>query len=828
MSKSLLSKKSSLTSRRNVIIYIIATILILGIVAGFTNVFHTDNRRFAASWGETIVMESQPPATGTPADYDLLSNLKYSAYKIHHSKYFKGYTEGKVVADIGVGSYTQYLTNTRVVYNQNVVFTETISSSSLKSLAEQKYADNGIIIYRGADKISGNKATFSSKAAQMSYEEYSKNYGTVPNQLSKYIINEKTILSVKDENALTAPRLNSNGDSEGDGIGFDVPDRLVPDADGNYVFTLTLDPMESSLYYRNEVRTLAGADQNPKFYSVKVTVTVNSEWIPLSTRTLEEYDIEIPVLGAMRCSGDNFETFSMIDDENGEIPEKDFFQPYVDQAKANPDYKPPEINQTGPLSASDYLAAAFQSYLSGEKNLDLSISVNANGVPAIDKLSAYDLNLSVNLDTLNLQAMLGNGLYVKYASDKVYIKNKNINGYVSVEDAKKLTDDPLLKGLLSFGELDTNKIFGGDMLDVIFKDCEMTEEDGVTDIPMSFSLDLSDIIPALDGVKVVASIKINSADKSLNSISGSVFIGDTEIKITATPLVTPPSFPSLNGAKDLSGLLDFVPDIAATAMQNTYGVDGTLTLNGMTVGLSAYVDRTDGLKAEATLNVGGMDVLVKYVDGTIYANALGVNVRGTTDELPELLEALLDVTGFAKYQKLLKALLPSSLNQIAEMLESVSVDGNSLDIGLQFIGMPIELTLTRADGKLKSLALGVNVDLFGIKANVAADLNISEPSVREVTAPTTDSALTFADLATLIKQVKPYLDADYYTATIDGYAEIDGMRNDISGSFAIDEITDKNKNETTVAAAGTLSALGKDITVTYVDGTVYVTMGGVK
>ncbi|MDE7106968.1 MAG: hypothetical protein K2O39_01450, partial [Clostridiales bacterium] len=827
MSHSLLSKKHSLTSRRNIIIYIIATILILGIVAGFTNTFHSDNRRFAAKWGETIVMESKPPATGTPADYDLLTNLQYTAYRIHHSKYFKGYTEGRVSADIGVGSYTQYLTNTRVVYNQNIVFTETISSSSLKSLAEQKYADNGIIIYRGADKIDGNKATFSKKASQMSYEQYSKNYGTVPNQLSKYIINKNTILAVKDENAAKAPTLNSNGD--GDGVSFDVPERLVPNADGNYVFTLTLDPTESSLYYRNEVRTLGGADQNPKFYSVKITVTVNSEWIPISTRTLEEYDIEIPVLGAMRCNGDNLETFSMIDDENGEIPEKAFFQPYVDQAKANPNYKPPEIDSTGPLSASDYLAAAFKSYLSGEKNLDLTADIKINGIPVLGKLSANNLNLSVNLDTIDIQAMLGNGLYVKYTSDKVYVKNKDLVGYVSTADAAKLADDPVLKGLLGgMGALDMNKIFGGDMLDVIFKDCEMTEENGVTNIPMSFSLDLSDIIPSLDEVQVVASIKINSADKSLNSIAGSVFIGDTQIDIKATPLKAPPSFPSVDGAKDLSGLLDFVPDIAATAVQNTYGIDGTLTLNDMTVGLSAYVDRTEGLKAEVMLNVGGMDILLKYIDGTIYANALGVNVRGTIEELPDLLDVLLDVTGFGKYEKLFKAMLPTSVNQIAEMLDSLSVNGNSLDIGLNFIGMPIDVTLTRAGGKLSSLALGVNVDLFGIKADIAANLNISEPTKREVTAPTTDGALSFADLATLVKQAKPYLDADYYTAEIDGYVQIDDTRNAISGGFAIDKFTDKDKNVTGIAAAGTLSALGQDISVTYVDGTAYVAIGNIK
>ncbi|MDE7164901.1 MAG: hypothetical protein K2O04_05720 [Clostridiales bacterium] len=830
MSNNLLSQKSTLTSRRNIVIYIIATILILGIVAGFTNTFHTDNTRHAAGYGETIVMEAEPPASGNPGDYDLLSNLKFTAYKLHHSNYFKGFTKGTVSADIGIGSYTQYLTNTRIVYNKNanesIVFAETISSSSLKSLAEQKYIHNDIVIYRPAEKISGSSVTYKSNAMQMSFDDFSGKYGSVPNQLSKYIINEKTILSVKDENAQKASPLNSDGS----GIGFNVPDKLVQGADGNYVFTLTLDPTESSKYYRNEVRTLGGADQNPKFYSVKITVTVNAQWIPLSTRTLEEYDIEIPVLGAMRCSGDNYEEFSMIDDPNGEIPEQDFFQPYVDEAKSKPGYVPPAINVDGPLSASDYLASAFACYLSGEKNLDLNANIKVTGVPLLGELSAYDLTLSVNLNTLDIQAMLGGGLYVKYAGGKIYIKNNDINGYIDTNNIDKLTSDPTLKGLLGgMGELDLTKIFGGDMLDVIFRDCEMTTENGVTEIPMAFTLDLSDVISALSEVKVNASIMINDEDKSLKSITGKVTIGEVIVDIDVQPLAKDPKFPATDGAVNLSGIIDFVPDILSTAMQKTYGIDGEITLNGMTVGVSAYIDRTNGLKADAVLNIMGLDVNVKYANDVIYIDALGVTVIGTAEELPALLEAVLDLTGFSKYQSLLSAMLPSSVNEIANMLKTLTVDDATIAAELKFIGIPIDVKLTRDSGKLSALALKVNVDLFGIKADVAADLNISEPESREVTAPTADSYLTFADLATLIAEAKPYLQDDTnYIADIDGSVDINGTKTEIGGSFVIDKVFDDRKQVAGVAASGTLNALGQSIDVTYADGAAYVAIGNIK
>ncbi|MCH5154474.1 MAG: hypothetical protein J1F71_04610 [Clostridiales bacterium] len=812
MSSTLLNKKSSLTSRRNIIIYIIATILILGIVAGFTNTFHTDNRKFAASWGETIVIEAEPPASGSPSDYDLLSNLKFTAYKLHHSTYFRGVTEGKISADIGIGSYTQNLVNTRVVYKENIVFTETISTSKLKSIAEQKYADNGIIIYRPADKIDGDKTTFASKAVQMSYDEYSKKYGLVPNQLSKYIINEKTILSVKDENAQRAFSLNNSG--EDDGVSFDVPDRLVPNADGNYVFTLTLDPTESTLYYRNEVRTLGDADQNPKFYSVKITITMDSDWMPISTRAIDEYDIEIPVLGAMRCTGDNLETFSMIN-EDGDIPEKDFFQPYVDQAKENPDYVPPEVDMTQPPSASDYLASAFEKYLSGESNLDLTADI------VMGDFSMYDITLSVNLDTLDIQAMLGKGLYIKYSGDKLYIKNNEINGYINVKDAAKLADDPMLKGLLGgVGNIDINKIFGGDILDKVFENCEMTTNGGVTEITMSFALDLSDLIPSLNNVSVNAAIKINDKDMSLKAITGQVDIGDTVIDIDVQPIAQP-KFPSTEGAVDLTGIVDFVQDAISFATQTTYGIDGTVTYNGMDIGVSAYVDRAAG-DVEAMLNVMGIDVSVKYIDGIIYIDTCGLSVRGTIDELPVLLDATLGSVDISKYQSLLQGLLPSSINQIVDMLKRITVDDTTLNVGLKALNMPIDIELTRGEGKLKSVALAVKVNLLNINADVAVRFDLSNPDAHTVTLPTATEYLTFADLAALITDAKPYLDAEYYNATINGYVDVNGTNTSISGDIAIDN------DATGVKADGKLSAIGQDIRITYTDGVVYVTFGGIK
>ena len=821
MSNKLLGKKHTLATRRNIILYIVTMILVLAIVAGFTNTFNTDNTIHQAGINDVIVMEAKPPATGTPSDYDLISNLKFTAYKLHHSKFFKGDTDGKVTADIGIGSYTQYLTNTRVVYNETTVFTETISTSSLKSLAEQKYAEDGIIIYRKADKISSNGVTFAKTAAQMSYDEYSKRYGSVPNQLSKYKIDTDTIIAVKDENAPKVQALNGDGSDDSGDVAFEVPDKLVPNADGNYVFTITLDPIKSSIYYRNEVRTLGGADQNPLFKAAKITITINSEWVPISTRTIETYDIEIPVLGAMTCVGDNYEVFSMVGDENGEVPERDFFAPYIEKAKNDPNYVPPNVDTDGPVSAADYLAAAFADYLSGEKNLDLSADIS------IGDFSAKGLTLSLNLDSLDIQAMLGS-LYVKYAGDKVYIKNNKINGYIPIDKVTALTDDPTLKGLLGgLGEIDVNKIFGGDMLDVIFADCEMTVKDGIATIPMSFALNLSDILPSLGSAQIDASILINDKDSSLNSITGAVKLGDVVITINVKPIPAP-KFPSVEDATDLSGIIDFVPDIINTAMQTTYGIDGNVTFNGMNAEISAYIDRTDGLSALATLGIAGIDVDITYVNDVIYIDALGVHIGGKAEELPDLIEAVLEIADFDKYQSLLSAMIPRSANEVVKMLDSLTVDKNTLNIGIKLMDLfPVSVELKRADGRLKSLAFDadINLALIGLSADISADINISEPARRTVKAPDWKSYLTFSDLAELIKGVSPYLASEGYTVELDGYAEINGVKNTFDGSFDINRQTVGQSTE--LSADGKINALGQNIRITYTDGALYAAIGSI-
>lgn len=823
MTKRLPIVKSGFSKRRKVMVYIIACILIIGIVAGFTNTFTSDNRKFAAMWGETIVMEAEPPKAGSPEDYDLISNLKFTAYKLHHSAFFRGETNGKVLADITIGTYTQNIHNTRYSLGGNKVFAETISSSSLKSVAEQKYAEDGIIIYRPSVSINGSSAKFSDSAYSMPYEEYSKKYGTVPNQLSKYIISEKSIIAVKDENAPAKSAVNAaNAEAPSDeadegGFDFYVPEGLVKGADGNYKFTLTLDAFESTLYYRNEVRTLGGADQNPKFYSVRVTVTIDENWNPVSVRSVENYDIAIPVLGAMNCTGDLTEVFTQIDDADGALPEADFFAPYVEQAKNNPEYKPPEYKPGATLSPSDYLATAFADYMTGAKPLDLKANIK------IGDFSAYDLKLSLNLKTMDVRAALGNALYVNYSGGKVQINLGEINGYLDTAAFGKLMNDEVISQLIGgLDDIDTDELFGGDMLDTLFKNCEMTTENGVVRIRLPFDIDLSGISKELGKANVDASLFINDEDKALRSITGKITVAGKVIDADITPLKTMPTFPSTDGAKDLSGITDFISAAAATFTQKTFGIDGTVNVNGTDIGLSAYIDLTDGVKADGTVSIFGMQLSVKYADDILQIECGDIKVRGTADELPELLSAVLDLADFGKYTDLLKGFIPSTLNELVGMVRKLDVTEDRLTLGLNVLTMPIDIELTRKDGLLSGLTLDASVDMLGIKADASVDLAITYPEKHDVVL-SDGEFITVSALAALIGDLKPYLDfSKNYTVTVDGSVSVKGSVYSANGEIAIDRTDDG------IDIGGTINALGQNVGVVYTNGTAYIDIGNIK
>lgn len=819
--RNLMKPKAAITRRRLIITFILATILTVSVMTGFSSGFDSDGTAYTPDVGMNMVM-SEKPTGGTPSDHDLLSAVKFTAYNIYQAPYFRGETVGDVIADLGIIKYTQHVHNIRVVKDDKI-FSEAISSSSLVSVAEQKFfKGTDTVLYRPATSINGDTAVFADTAGRMPIDDYFKAYGVIPNEITKHYIHEDSIISVRDENAEPTSAVKSAVNAEKDDndsddapeISFAVPDRLIPDADGNYRFTLELKPFESTKYYRNEVRTLAGADLNPVFRSVNVTFYINAQFYPISVTSAEVYDIAIPVIGAMTCSTTLTETFTDIGAEGDDavLPEEDFFAGFIDSA---------DIIDTGSTTRSpaDYLASAFAPYLDGSSDLELAADI------AIDGLKLDDVRLSVNIGTMDIKARLGS-LAVQYADDKIYLALGDTKGYIPTSAFSKLSGNAVLTGLLGkipdFGEL-----LGEDILSTVFSDCQMTTDDGITTIHLPFALG--------DDISVDASLLINDDDMSLRSVSGTVKALGKTITVNARPEHS--TFPEPDDSyADFSAVLDYVNDAVDFATGTTYGIAGTLDIQGVAAKIDAYIERGDSLTVDATVTVLGQDVNIVYAGDALYATLGNIKLKAAAADFPELISALGELIGteVGTAATAIKFLMPDSIDSALRIIKSVDVSDEALNASLSLDGITLDARLERNATGLCGAKLGIDGSVFGTSIKASADLALSVPEKRAVTVP--DDCVSLVDVLPLVKSLKDYITANGLTVDLDVAVDLGSDDETVEGA---DADNNDNNNIITVnatlaveyatrAVKATVNAFGIAVDVTYIGDTAYVSVGDIN
>lgn len=748
--RSLMKPKPAFAKRRLIITFLLATILTVGIITGFSSGLGSDGTVYTPT-GERLVMWQELPQSGAPEDYDLISNFKFAAQKLYTSSYFRGETFAQVTANVGMGiKYTQNVHNNRIVKG-SVMFAEAISASAAKSIADQTYINGETVLFRPSTSIKGGSATFADYVVKMTMDDFYKSYGALPNELTKYVINETTVLSARDDNAQIAPVANgmraSANEPDGDvaALGFVVPAALVADGDGNYRVTLELEPIESSKYYRNEVRTRGGADQNPLFHAVTFSLTFDRYWNPLSVSIIENYDIAIPFMGSLNCTGVLTETFTDINKQDGEIPDNDFFLSHIDTASSG------EIPSQ--LSPADYLATAFGPYIDGSSRLDLTANIK------IDDTAINNLRLSVDIGTMNVKARLGN-LYVEYADDKVYLTLNKTKGYIPVDKLAELIQDQNLTGLISGIRIpDVDAILGGDILSTVFENCEVASSNGITCVRLPFTL---------DGIEIDASLNIKDDDMSLQSIVGKVTAFGKTIEISAKPKST--VFPVVDETyADMSEALDFIPTALGTVMNNgAYGIKGTVTValpsasaagTAQSFGIDAYISRgdgfdLDGLAADAVITALGQDVSVKYKDATTYVGIGNIGIKAANADLPQLISTVAELVGAdLSATDYIKMLLPRTIEDALNMVDSLEAKNGTLKIGLKFMGIPIDATLSQANGVLTGFSLDVDSEILGNKIKLAVDLDITTPAPREIKV----DANKYVDVNALVPVLEPVM-----------------------------------------------------------------------
>ena len=116
---------------------------------------HADNAYKPVEKVANIIVMQDKPDTGTPADFDVLTNIAIANQILYTANYFEGSSYGEVKASIA----TQKVYNKRKVKDGDV-FMQSVSTSPFVKIADQKYVSGGTYLYRDGSNIKGDTADF--------------------------------------------------------------------------------------------------------------------------------------------------------------------------------------------------------------------------------------------------------------------------------------------------------------------------------------------------------------------------------------------------------------------------------------------------------------------------------------------------------------------------------------------------------------------------------------------------------------------------------------------------------------------------------------------
>lgn len=272
---------------KRLLLPIILTMFMIPLIAGCQDQVYEEIIKIPT----LLVNEKKPPANGSPDDYTPFENLQFAAYNFNRAQTWKSSYSGEVTA-MGI---KQQVRNNRV-YDNGILFCESLSVSALKKVGEQKYFSGNNILVRQYKKIDKNtiSATWSDSITKITTDEYYKKYGLKPNEIFKYVINESTISSSE----------------KVDGSGF------------VYKFVLSANCAE---YLKREVRAMAGAKSDAEFLEVECTIEVDKNWNVIRTTTNERY--KVAIFGNITCVSSSSEEFEV--NNSVSIPDKELFKSYA-------------------------------------------------------------------------------------------------------------------------------------------------------------------------------------------------------------------------------------------------------------------------------------------------------------------------------------------------------------------------------------------------------------------------------------------------------------------------------------------------------------------
>ncbi|MCH5157227.1 MAG: hypothetical protein J1G02_05065 [Clostridiales bacterium] len=561
---------------------------------------------------------------------------------------------------------------------------------------------------------------------------------------------------------------------------------FVEKADGVYTFRYTLDPDTSTTFLRREMIFNGNLNSEPSFNKCVIYVSMDADFNIKSLRTDCEYKAHTMGINAT-CTEDITEVFKPYE---GDLPEKDFFEQYFTST--------PSGGIEKEITALDVLLEMFSPYLNGE---DLQVAVAAssdgnsivNGLLSIEGLNIEDLSkltVNANIGNLDLAYVHGEGaIYLKYKDFKASTTVNGVMGLMS-------TLAPLLSGDAPSGVA----------LDGIDLDLEAL---------------LDNLTYSITGNKVVVSLPvalggINIDAKLYGVVDGENYtFSSAVIDIDGVSIELAPSKWTVakrsGDYPEILGLMDILQN-------GKLALNADLTVGDYLVSADALVDLATGnLQVNAQIDNNGT-VNVAYVDGVAYITLGEVKVKFDTEHADELLEMISKYTGIQLATSVPSINLPTQY--LLYLLDSIATftTSDGVDFNINFMGIDATLHLVTDDGCWQ--IGGITVVMDGVSLIVAPN-----DAFGEVTAPAKDE---YADITELVETfagpIADIVHGNIYGANISAHLTLNGKEYSVVGNVHVD--LSKTVYVNLTLYDGNLGVL--DAEVIYADGTVYLTLNGVK
>ena len=557
------------------LIFVLIILVIIASAIGITSYINskTHNKGPVSAFGYTTTTLDKPTDGTTLEDYNNYDNLAIVAGLMTKSD-FHGVTTGEVTAKVAFINYKQDVYNIRTIIGDEG-FQQAISTSSLKSVAIQKYFsfNEEKVLTRNPDKINGKDTTWLNETPSVySNKQYLDIYGWLPNQISSYILCKESIIEISD---------------------------VFENEKGYNQIDLVLDVSIAPANYQYEVKAYGGSSDFPSFSSIKLSIIFDDDWQLQQIDSTEVYDITMPVIGSITCTARMTEVFTY---DNLEIEAKSFFDQYQD-------LKPSDNIENGEqeLKPLDYFMYAFGSYL--------------NGQPLYIDL---DLNINDHLIKLNCAIDLVNNTY-SITNQNLNILVKNDDVYLNYANLKLKTQLSKLSTLLDFAELDTD-----DLMNQIAESVITRQDDKVL---MNTNLELMGL-----KLPILFTFEEKEDNVKLNSIESNFKIDDLNIGVNAN-LVDSGTFynDDFTNYQDLKNLNFIIQDLKEIINNKSFVVNinynkDNIKINGE---IKAQFSDKFAIKGKLNLIYNNIDLNVDLImiDNVCYLDVSGFKFTFNIDSL---------------------------------------------------------------------------------------------------------------------------------------------------------------------------------------------------